>query len=332
MSDNKTWVKAYKGFDKDLKCRGRQYTEGVEDHVSDVARLCKEGVHACERPLDVFEYYDPADSVYHEVELAGVLDEHKEGSKICGTDIKVKGKLDIAGLVKAQIEYTKFHCTNEHTAGNRGTATAGNHGTATAGYRGAATAGEFGSATAGEFGSASAGNRGSASASTRGAASVGYCGAASAGYGGAASAGYGGAATAGEFGAATAGYCGAASAGNRGAASVGEFGAASVGEFGTATAGYGGAASAGNRGAASVGDRGAATSRGKSSVGKNGIACSRSENARVKGGMGAVLVCAQENKYDCGIKTWAAGVVDGVTILPDVWYKADNGKLVPADN
>mgnify|MGYP000658289196 CR=1 FL=1 len=252
MSDNKTWVKAYKGFDKDLKCRGRQYTEGVEDHVSDVARLCKEGVHACERPLDVFEYYDPADSVYHEVELAGVLDENKEGSKICGTDIKVKGKLDIAGLVKAQIEYTKFHCTNEHTAGNRGTATAGNHGTATAGYRGAA------------------------------------------------SAGYGGAATAGEFGAATAGYCGSASAG----------------EFGSA----------------SVGDRGAATSRGKSSVGKNGIACSRSENARVKGGMGAVLVCAQENKYDCGIKTWAAGVVDGVTILPDVWYKADNGKLVPADN
>ena len=324
MSDNKTWVKAYKGFDKDLKCRGRQYTEGVEDHVSDVARLCKEGVHACERPLDVFEYYDPADSVYHEVELAGVLDEHKEGSKICGTDIKVKGKLDIAGLVKAQIEYTKFHCTNEHTAGYRGTATAGNHGTATAGYRG--------SASAGEFGSAGVGDRGAASASTRGAASVGYCGAASAGYCGAASAGYGGVASAGEFGAATAGYCGAASAGNRGAASVGEFGAASVGEFGTATAGYRGSASAGEFGSASVGDRGAATSRGKSSVGKNGIACSRSENARVKGGMGAVLVCAQENKYDCGIKTWAAGVVDGVTILPDVWYKADNGKLVPADN
>lgn len=228
MSDNKTWIKAYKGFDKDLKCKGRQYTEGVEDHVSDVAKLCKEGVHACERPLDVFEYYAPADSVYHEVELAGVLDEHKEDSKICGTDIKVKGKLDIAGLVKAQIEYTKSHCTNEHAAGNRGTATAGDRGAATAGDRGAASAGDRGAASAGEFG--------------------------------------------------------------------------------------------------------AATSRGKSSVGKNGIACSRSENARVKGGMGAVLVCAQENKYDCGIKTWAAGVVDGVTILPDVWYKADNGKLVPADD
>ena len=340
MSDNKTWVKAYKGFDKDLKCRGRQYTEGVEDHVSDVARLCKEGVHACERPLDVFEYYDPADSVYHEVELAGVLDEHKEGSKICGTDIKVKGKLDIAGLVKAQIEYTKFHCTNEHTAGNRGTATAGNHGTATAGYRGSATAGYRGSASAGEFGSATAGYRGSASAGEFGSASVGefgaaavgYCGAASVGYCGAASAGYCGAASAGYGGVAAAGYRGAASAGEFGAASVGYGGVASAGEFGAAAAGYRGAASAGEFGAASVGEFGTATSRGKSSVGKNGIACSRSENARVKGGMGAVLVCAQENKYDCGIKTWAAGVVDGVTILPDVWYKADNGKLVPADN
>jgi len=284
MSDNKTWVKAYKGFDKDLKCRGRQYTEGVEDHVSDVAWLCKEGVHACERPLDVFEYYAPADSVYHEVELAGVLDEHKEDSKICGTDIKVKGKLDIAGLVKAQIEYTKFHCTNKHTAGDRG----------------AATAGEFG------------------------AASAGYYGAATAGYGGAASAGYGGVASAGDRGAATAGEFGVATAGDRGAASAGYGGAATAGDRGAASAGYGGAATAG--------EFGAATSRGKSSVGKNGIACSRSENARVKGGMGAVLVCAQENEYDCGIKTWAAGVVDGVTILPDVWYKADNGKLVPADN
>ncbi len=308
MSDNKTWVKAYKGFDKDLKCRGRQYTEGVEDHVSDVARLCKEGVHACERPLDVFEYYSPADSVYHEVELAGVLDEHKEDSKICGTDIKVKGKLDIAGLVKAQIEYTKSHCTNEHAAGNRGTASAGYCGAASVGTRGAASVGEFGAASAGNRGTASAGNRGTASAGNFGAATAGYCGAATAGYCGVA--------TAGDCGVATAGNCGTASAGNRGAASVGEFGAASVGEFGAATAGY----------------CGAATSRGKSSVGKNGIACSRSENARVKGGMGAVLVCAQENKYDCGIKTWAAGVVDGVTILPDVWYKADNGKLVPADN
>ena len=228
MSNNKTWIKAYKGFDKDLKCKGRQYTEGVEDHVSDVAKLCKEGVHACERPLDVFAYYAPADSVYYEVELAGVLDEHQEDSKICGTDIKVKGKLDIAGLIKAQIEYTKSHCTNEYNAENGKPASAG--------YRGASSAGDYG------------------------------------------------------------------------------------------------ASSAGNYGASSAGDYGASASKGKSSVGKNGIACSRSKNARVKGDMGAVLVCAEENRYNSDIKTWAAGVVDGVNIMPDVWYKAKNGRLVPADD
>ena len=292
MSDNKTWIKAYKGFDKDLKCKGRQYTEGVEDHVSDVAKLCKEGVHACERPLDVFRYYVPADSVYHEVELAGVLDEHQEDSKIRGTDIKVKGKLDIAGLIKAQIKYTKSHCTNEYNAENGKPASAGYCGAASAGARGAASAGDGGAASAGYCGAASAGDCGAASAGVRGAASAGDCGAASAG------------------------YCGAASAGARGAAS----------------AGYCGAASAGDRGAASAGDCGAATSKGKSSVGENGIACSRSYNARVKGDMGAVLVCAEENEYNYDIKTWAAGVVDGVNILPDVWYKAENGRLVPADD
>ena len=292
MSDNKTWIKAYKGFDKDLKCKGRQYTEGVEDHVSDVAKLCKEGVHACERPLDVFRYYVPADSVYHEVELAGVLDEHQEDSKICDTDIKVKGKLDIAGLIKAQIKYTKSHCTNEYNAENGKPASAGYCGAASAGARGAASAGDCG------------------------AASAGYCGAASAGY----------------CGAASAGDCGAASAGDRGAASAGDCGAASAGARGAASAGDCGAASAGARGAASAGYCGAATSKGKSSVGENGIACSRSYNARVKGDMGAVLVCAEENEYNYDIKTWAAGVVDGVNILPDVWYKAENGRLVPADD
>ena len=292
MSDNKTWIKAYKGFDKDLKCKGRQYTEGVEDHVSDVAKLCKEGVHACERPLDVFRYYAPAGSVYHEVELAGVLDEHQEDSKICGTDIKVKGKLDIAGLINAQIEYTKSHCTNEYNAENGKPASAGAYGASSAGDCGASSAGACGASSAGDYGASSAG----------------YCGASSAGAYGASSAG--------DYGASSAGYCGASSAGYCGASSAGACGASSAGDYG----------------ASSAGDYGASTSKGKSSVGKNGIACSRSKNARVKGDMGAVLVCAKENEYNYDIKTWAAGVVDGVNILPDVWYKAENGKLVPADD
>ena len=137
---------------------------------------------------------------------------------------------------------------------------------------------------------------------------------------GAATAGYSGAATAGEYGAATAGNSGAATAGNRGAATAGNRGAA--------TAGYKGAATAGNRGAATAGNSGAATSRGKSSTGEYGLSVARGNNVKVKGGLNAVLVIAEEGVWDCEIKDWKAVVVDGEKIKADTWYKLENGELV----
>ena len=46
-------MKSYKGFDKDLKCRGFQYEIGEEYECED-AVACETGFHACERPMDVF--------------------------------------------------------------------------------------------------------------------------------------------------------------------------------------------------------------------------------------------------------------------------------------
>lgn len=54
-------MKAYKGFDKGLKCRGFQYEVGKE-YEEGGANLCKNGFHACENPLDTFRYYGPTDS------------------------------------------------------------------------------------------------------------------------------------------------------------------------------------------------------------------------------------------------------------------------------
>ena len=171
-------MKAYKGFDKNLQCRGLQYEIGGTQEV-DKVKLCNQGLHACEAPLDVFSYYAPGEgSRYCEVEMDGVSDERGDDSKRVAKKLTVGAEIGIPGLVKAHVEYVKAHTTMEHT----------DQKAATAGYRGAATAGDSGAATAG--------NRGAATAGAYGAATAGYCGAATAGACGAATAGYRGAATA----------------------------------------------------------------------------------------------------------------------------------------
>ena len=261
-------IKSYKGFNKDMTCcpgsKPFQYEEGKEYEESS-AQACDHGFHACERPLDVFAYYPPSTSVYHEVEQSGEISRNDDDSKVASSKIKIGARLDIAGLVKAQIEYTKSHTTTEYTDPDR--ATAGECGAATAGNRGAATAGNYGAATAGNRGAATAGNRG----------------------------------------AATAGECGAATAGNRGAATAGNYGAATAGECG------------------------AATSRGKSASGKNGLSVARGNDVRVKGGLGAILVIAEEEKDNYDIREWKAVVVDGEKIKPDTWYKLSDGELVEVE-
>ena len=170
-------MKAYKGFDKNLQCRGLQYEIGGTQEV-DKVKLCNHGLHACEAPLDVFSYYAPGEgSRYCEVEMDGVSDERGDDSKRVAKKLTVGAEIGIPGLVKAHVEYVKAHTTMEHTdqkaatAGDSGAATAGDYGAATAGYRGAATAGYRGAATAGYRGAATAGDSGAATA--KGSVSVG---------------------------------------------------------------------------------------------------------------------------------------------------------------
>ena len=116
-----------------------------------------------------------------------------------------------------------------------------------------------------------------------------------------------------------------------GAATAGYSGAATAGYSGAATAGNRGAATAGNRGAATAGYSGAATSKGKSSTGDYGLSVARGNGVKVKGGLNAVLVIAEEGVWDCEIKDWKAVVVDGEKIKADTWYKLENGELVEVE-
>ena len=161
-------MKAYKGFNKDLTCRGFKYGKGEAYHT-DNAKCCEEGFHACEYPLDCFRYYSPADSVFHEVELSGETDRNGDDTKVCATNIKIGARISIAGIVKAAIDFTMSKVNKAAKFDER-------HG--------------FSSATGNRGASSATGNRGASSATgDYGASSAtGYCGVSSAtGYRGASS-------------------------------------------------------------------------------------------------------------------------------------------------
>ena len=180
-------IKSYKGFNKDMTCKGFLYEEGKE-YETEKAECCETGFHACEYPLDCFSHYAPNRSVYHEVEQDGDIDRKDDGTKIASTKIKIGARISIAGIVKAAIEYTMSRTKKEASkdddygassaTGSCGASSAtGNYGASSAtGYKGASSA-------TGNYGASSA--TGSCGASS----ATGSCGASSAtGYKGASSA------------------------------------------------------------------------------------------------------------------------------------------------
>ena len=99
-------VVAYKGFDKDWKCRDYQFEVGKTYAHKGPVKACELGFHSCEYPLDVFRYYEPASSVFALVEASGDLSRHDEDSKIASSSLTIKASIDLPGLIKAAIEYT----------------------------------------------------------------------------------------------------------------------------------------------------------------------------------------------------------------------------------
>ena len=139
-------MKAYKGFDENMQCRGFQYEEG-KTYETDKAELCETGFHACTAPLNVFAYYPPGkNSKYHVVKIENVTDEKSDDSKVCGTKITVGAELGIPGLVKAHVEWVKENVTKHVEKGDSEAVAVGD--------RESASAGEYGSASAGRYGSA----------------------------------------------------------------------------------------------------------------------------------------------------------------------------------
>ena len=287
-------IKSYKGFNKDMTCRGFQYEEGKE-YEEETADACHSGFHAYEYPLDCFNYYSPNESVYHEVEQSGEFDIGEDDSKVASTKIKIGARLDISGLVKAAIDFTMSRvkkeagsdedCGASSATGNYGASSAtGDYGASSAtGYKGASSA-------TGDYGASSA---------------TGNCGASSA---------------TGDYGASSAtGYKGASSA-------TGDYGASSAtGNCGASSAtGYKGASSANDPESVAV----AWGYKGKA-MGVLGSHIVLAEWKYIGSKEDDRYDRAEQEAWEfVGAKMFR---VDGEKVKPDTWYRLENGELVEVE-
>lgn len=95
---------AYKGMDSNMQCRGMQYEVGKEFSVDGKIECCGNGLHACERPLDVLGYYPPGTGArYFRVEQSGDMARERGGD-----NVRVKGGLG-AILVIAEEQPTDYN-------------------------------------------------------------------------------------------------------------------------------------------------------------------------------------------------------------------------------
>ena len=114
-----TAIRAFKGFDKDLKCRGFQYEVGKSyTHDGDVS-LCYSGFHACLNPLDVWTYYAYTNgNRYAEVLIDGVEPATKDDSKQVAKTITIVREMTLTELVLAECEFVNAADGAEFASGD----------------------------------------------------------------------------------------------------------------------------------------------------------------------------------------------------------------------
>ena len=101
-------MKGYKAFEPGLICKGKQYEENTIA-TEEKAEPCKCGIHFCESPFDVLDYYPliTEDGKFTDFAEVEALDEPvtDDKKKYCTTKLKVGAKLSFSGFVKACIDF-----------------------------------------------------------------------------------------------------------------------------------------------------------------------------------------------------------------------------------
>ncbi len=298
-------MKAYKGFDKDLKCRGFQYEIGKEYEEKE-AEACEKGFHACENPLEVFRYYPPCNgNRYCEVEQDGELSKHGGDSKVASTKIKIGVELGLKGLIQAGVSFILDKVNwKADAATNSGFQSAA----VNLGYRSAAT-------NTGDLSAAM--NTGDRSAAVN-------------------TGDYSAVVNSGDLSAAmNTGYSSAAvNSGFQSAAVNSGFQSAAVNSgIGSAAMNTGDRSAAVNTGIQSTAVNSGTGSAAEVSNGDS-VAIVTGYNSKAKAGLGSAIVIAERGVWNG--KTYPlinikAAIVDGEKIKVDTWYTLRNGEFVECD-
>ena len=127
MNKKDKTIRGFKGFDKDLKCRGFQYEIGKDYEQEGIVKCCERGFHFCENPFDVFRYYSPSDSRYCEVECDGNADKANDDCKVATSHIHISAEIGLNGLINAGVKFildkVNFKDAKSTNTGDRSAAT-----------------------------------------------------------------------------------------------------------------------------------------------------------------------------------------------------------------
>ncbi|HCH8425900.1 TPA: hypothetical protein NNP98_002332 [Salmonella enterica] len=314
-------IVTFKGFNKDLKCRGFQFAIGETFHHDGKVEACGSGFHACECPFDVFSYYSPADSRFAETISFGITNREEDGdTKIASASITIKAELTLPQFIQRGIEWIwskidksleqQIMCGNRSAATNTGNCSAA---TNTGDWSAATNTGDWSAAT----------NTGNCSAATN----TGDCSAAT---------------NTGNCSAATnTGDCSAATnTGDRSAATnTGDRSAATNTGYRSAATNTGDRSAATNTGdwsaATNTGDWSAATNTGDCSAaevsGSQSVAAAFGIEGKARASEGGAIVLCYRNEDGELIHIRASKVGEN-GIMPNTWYQLnEDGEFVACE-
>ena len=316
-------MKGYKAFKKGLVCKGKQYAENTVFEEPEAAVCCK-GMHYCHEPLAVLDYYDLVDENGEIPEFAEVepLDkEHTDDSaKFCTRKLKIKSKISLAGLIKAQIEYVKEIADGKQgdeatlAGGNWATLAGGDEARLAGGYRARLAGGNRARLAGGNRARLAGGDWATLAGGNEARLAGGYRARLAGGYRARLAGGDGARLAGGDWATLAGGNEATLAGGNWARLAGGDEARLAGGDWATLAGGYratlaGGyeARLAGGCDSVIVGDHGSIA----------------------KGKKGALIVLVARDETG-SISSFCAKVVDGVTIKEDVFYKLEDGEFKEA--